>query len=82
MFNKRQDVEFYEIDVYDNDWNPIRFASQDKIIKIEYLDRASFEIFLRYKDSIKATYICTTSKLKTENIKNTAIASRVCSKIK
>ena len=82
IFNRRQDVEYYEIQVYDSKWNPINFAAQDKIIQVKYLDKVSVDIYINGKDSKKAMYICSTSKLKTKDVKYTAVSSRVCSKIK
>lgn len=82
VFNRRQDVEFYEIGVYDSNWKPINFAPQNRTIQVKYLDKVSVDIYMRSKDSKKAMYICTTSKLKKEDVKYTAISSRVCSKIK
>ena len=39
MFNKRAEVEFYEIGVFTSDWNPIPFVSQFKVVNsvTEYL---------------------------------------------
>jgi hypothetical protein len=82
LFNRRQDVEYYELEVYDSKWTPVSFASQSKVIQAKYLDRVAIDIYIRSKDSKKAMYICTTSKLKTQDVKYTAVSSRVCSKIK
>lgn len=82
LFNRRQDVEYYEIEVYDSEWKPLDFATRTKTIQVKYLDKATIDIYIREKDLKKITYICTMSKLKTEDVKYTAVASRVCSKIK
>ena len=37
MFNKREDVSYYEIGVFDKDKNPIPFVSSYKIIKMEII---------------------------------------------
>jgi hypothetical protein len=82
LFNRRDDVNFYEINVFDKDWNKVAFASQDKLIKIGHLERTNFEIFIRGNDYEKVEYICTTSKLPKSDIGKAAVMSRICSKIK
>jgi hypothetical protein len=81
MFNRREDVQFFEIDVYDEDWQPVTFATKDKIIQVRYLQRNNFEVFIRNSDVGRARYICTTSKLLTQNVESTGVSSRICSKI-
>lgn len=81
LFNRRQDVIYYEIEVYDDDWKQVSFASQEKIIKIDYLGRKDFDVYIREKDSKTVRYVCTTSKLlKSED--TSMITSKICSKIK
>ena len=82
MFNKRQDVDFYEISVLDEDWNPIPFATNSAVIKLPYLGKAQFDIYIRKQDLERVTYICSTSKLKKDIKVRTAITTRICSKIK
>ena len=82
LFNRRQDVNYYELSVFDGEWNPIPFASTDKIIEIKYLERKNIDIFIREKDRNKAVYICSKSKLQTNDDKITVVSSRICSKIK
>ena len=80
LFNRRNDVSYYQIDAYDEEWNEIEFASSYKIVEIEYLQRKTFEVFMRYSD--KPKYVCTTSKIQKGNETATVISSRICSKIK
>ena len=35
MFNKRQDVEYYEISVFDKDWQVVPFVTGYRILKVE-----------------------------------------------
>ena len=82
LFNSRKDIEYYGISVYDKDWNRIPFASEDKLIKIDYLGRKSLVVYVRQQDKNKVVYICSKSKI-LEGVKETSmIASRICSKIK
>lgn len=82
MFNKRQDVEYYEIGVFDQEWNAIPFVSSYTIFRIKYLGRVSFDVYIRKSDVSRATYICSISKLRTAENTRQAISSRICSKFK
>jgi hypothetical protein len=83
MFNKREDVEYYEIGVFDSEWKPIPFVTSYNIIKLDYLGHVTFDVYIRDKDKTRATYICSKSKLrKSEKNPRTAITSRICSKFK
>jgi hypothetical protein len=82
IFNKRQDVQHYEIKVFDKDFNPIPFAASQSVIKIDYLSKVNFDVYIRKADISRAVYICSLSKLKKDQAVRTAISSRICSKIK
>lgn len=80
MFNKRSDVEWYEIGVFDKEWQPVYFVSSYKLIKMPYLSHVEFEVYVSTPD--KAEYICSKSKLKANLDKESMIASRICSRFK
>ena len=82
MFNKRKDVDYYEIGVFDKDMNPIAFVSKYDIVKLTYLQHLKFDVYINNNDKSRARYICSKSKLKTDVKVRTAIASRICSKFK
>lgn len=82
LFNRRADVKYYEINVYDNEWNPVPFATIERIVKIEYLEKKTADVYVRNMDLDKVTYICTLSKLEKDVITSGAISSRICSKMK
>lgn len=82
IFNRRQDVNYYELSVFDGEWNPISFAATDKIVEVKYLQRKFVDIYIREKDRNKAVYICSKSKLSPDGDKVTMVSSRICSKIK
>lgn len=81
MFNKRQDVEWYEIGVFDNKWQPVPFVTGYRILKVEYLSHVRFDVYIRRSDAKRARYICSQSKLRKEKNEGTVIASRICSKL-
>ena len=82
MFNRRQDVEWYEVGVFDAQWKPVPFVTGYRILKVEYLSHVRFDVYIRKSDAQKAKYICSQSKLRREKEDGTVIASRICSKFK
>lgn len=82
MFNKRKDVEWYEIGVFDENRYPISFVSSYKVVNIPYLGHVKFDVFVRSEDVKRVVYICSRSKLRSEKVKDTLIASIICSKVK
>ncbi len=82
LFNRREEVEYYQIEVFTFDFKPVPFASTDKIIKIGFNKYKIFDVYIKSSDIDKAVYICTQSKLFKETNQISLITSRVCSKIK
>ena len=82
IFNKRSDVEYYELGVFDKDWRPIPFVSQYTILNIKYLERVEVDVYIREIDKFNAEYICSRSKMKTEDLKSSSISSKICSRFK
>lgn len=82
LFNNREDVRFYELSVFDKDWNPVKFAVEERIINVEYLKRKTVDVYIRESDKDVAVYICSKSKLTPGNSQATIVSSRICSKIK
>lgn len=82
LFNRRPEVSFYSIDVFDENFEPIPFATPYRIIQVDHLQREQFSVYIRSADLDRATYICTSSKIARSNTSRTAVASRICSKIR
>lgn len=83
LLNMRKDVEYYEINVYDDRWNPIPFMSSPSgIISIPYLKRKNIEIFVSLSNIDKVTYICSESKIISSKNTITVVASKICSRKK
>ena len=80
MWNARVDVEYYKIEVTDEDWNDVPFITTEKVFRLNYLGRKDISIFLPSDTS--ARYICTRSMLEKGNAGKSIISSKVCSKIK
>ena len=81
IFNKRSDIDYYELTVHDKDWRPIPFASNEKLLHVPYLSKKSVDIFIRKIDSDRIEYICTTSKQLALNAPTSGVDSRICSKV-
>lgn len=82
MWNRRSDASYYEVNVYDDEWKSVPFATPEKIMKLSYLEHKSFELYIRDADCDRVTYICTTSKQLKQDVQSTGIKSRICSKVK
>lgn len=82
MFNKREDVEWYEIGVFNKNWEPIQFVSQYRLFNMPHLSRIKFDVYISLLDVAAAEYICSKSKLREVREQKTMVASRVCSRFK
>jgi hypothetical protein len=82
LFNKREEVKYYEIEVFDKYFNPVPFATSSNVIKLNYLEKITFDIYIKKQDRNRVTYICSSSKLEKNNTTRTAVSSKICSKIK
>jgi len=81
VFNKRNDVKYYEVGVFTKDWEPVPFVTSFKIFKLEYLERVRFSVYIRDVDKDRALYICSKSRTREEPGASTQISSTICSKI-
>ena len=82
IWNRRTDVEYYEISVYDKYWKELPFAAGDKIMKLSYLEKKQFDVYIKSEHEKRAEFICTTSKLMRDDVLSTGVKSRICSRIK
>ena len=82
VFNKRSDVQWYQIGVFDEDWQPIPFVTRYKILRVKYLSRVKFNVYVNDNDSKRAEYICSTSKLRGNDDFKPIVESKICSRFK
>ena len=82
VFNKRADVQWYQIGVFDKEWNPIPFVSRYKIINVKYLTRVEFDVYINDTNEKLAEYICSTSKLRRNDNFVPVVESKICSRFK
>jgi hypothetical protein len=82
IFNKRNDVEYYEIGIFDRDWQPLYFVADYKVIRLKYLASASIDVYISKENKDRAEYICSRSKIRKSEESRTAVSSRICSRFK
>ena len=80
MFNARKDVDYFEVGVFDADWKPVPFAATAKIMRVPYGSTKTFEVFVRDEDKKRATFICSLSKLRSDNSARAVVSSKICSR--
>lgn len=82
LFNSRKDVRFYEIGVFDSEWNKVPFATESKVVQVKHLERKKVVVYVRDRDTERAEYVCSKSKMIIAGSNVASIASRICSKFK
>ena len=82
LFNNRKEISYYSIGVFDKDWEPVKFATENRIVKMKHLERKTITVYIREEDKDKALYICSKSKTLVDYAQTSIVTSRICSKIK
>jgi len=81
LFNSREEIEWYQIELFDLNWTNIPFATSYRIINIGYKEKKSFDVYIRKSDMDEAVYLCTTSKVRKTNKSRTLVSSKICSRL-
>ncbi len=81
LFNSREEINYYEIGLYDLNWDSIPFSAVYRIIKVGYKERKNFSVYIRKSDLDEAVYVCTTSKIRRQITTRTLISSKICSRL-
>ena len=82
IFNKRNDVTYFEIGVFDQDWNMQTFVTSWNILEVKQYERKAAVIYMTEAKSLEAEYICSISKIRSSNQTQTALASQICTRLK
>lgn len=82
LFNSREDVEYFQLFVFNNEWEPVPFATTDRVIKVGTNKTKLFEIYIRNTDVDKAMYVCSVSKIYKGTKQIALVSSKICSKLK
>ena len=81
LFNSREEINYYEIGLYDLNWDSIPFSAVYRIIKVGYKERKNFSVYIRKSNLDEAVYVCTTSKIRRQITTRTLISSKICSRL-
>lgn len=82
LFNSREGIDYYDVSVFDQEWNAVPFAVLMNPMSVKYLETKYIDIYIRDKDKSRAVYICSKSKLYAIDTTKPMLFSRICSKIK
>jgi hypothetical protein len=82
LFNIREGIDYYDVSVFDQEWNAVPFAVLMNPMSVKYLETKYIDIYIRDKDKSRAVYICSKSKLYAIDTTKPMLFSRICSKIK
>jgi hypothetical protein len=82
ILNTRPNIKHYQISVFDEEWKPISFAVSDRIMRVQHLQRKTVDIHIRDEDRDVVKYVCSKSKIITNDERVTFVTSRICSKVK
>ena len=83
LWNARKDVQYYEIGVFTEDFEePVPFVTLYSILKVDYLSHVQFDVYMTEKSIKKAVYICSLSKLRSNDDSKPLLATQICSKFK
>ena len=81
LFNSREEIKYYQIDLFDLNWMPIPFSTTYRIMKVDYQEHRAFDVYIRKRDLPEAVYLCTTSKVRKTNVSRTLVSSKICSRL-
>jgi len=81
LFNAREEIKYYQIELFDLNWMSIPFSTTYRIMQVKYKEHKTFDVYIRKIDLDEAVYLCTTSKVKKTYESSTVISSRICSRL-
>ena len=82
LWNSRRDVSYYTFEVFDQDFKAVPFATAQRTIQLGYLKKQEVVIYFKEADYLRSVYICSRSMILQQEITQTVISSRICSKIR
>ena len=85
LYNSRGDVDYYQIQVFDEDFEPVKFAitgGQSNVVNVPHRKTVSVSVFVPSAESSRVVYICSRSMILKENKSASLLFSRICSKVK
>ena len=82
LWNSRENVRYYEIGLFSDDWKPLPFVTAYRILPVGYLKEVKFDVYITENNIKRARSVCSLSKLRSSNESQTLLATRICSKFK
>jgi hypothetical protein len=83
IFNKREDVRYYEIQVFDDEWNLIESRTgQNNLVQLNYLEKKTIDIYISDTQVSNVELVCSVSKILSRDVDTSALRSRICSRIR
>ena len=83
IFNKREDVRYYEIQVFDDEWNLIESRTgRNNLVQLEYLEKKVIDIYISESQEENVELVCSVSKILSADVDSSALRSRICSRIR
>ena len=82
LWNSRRDVSYYTFEVFDQDFKAVPFATAQRTIQLDYLKKQEVVIYFKEADYLRSVYICSRSMILQQEMTQTVISSRICSKIR
>lgn len=84
LYNTRDDVDYYQIQVLDVEFNPIAFAidsGQSNTVNVQFRKRKKVSVYVPSNQSGRVVYVCSKSLILKENETASVLSSRICSKV-
>jgi len=85
LYNTREDVDYYQIQVFDGYFNPIKFAingGQSDVINVSFRKTKVVSVYVPSSESSRVVYVCSRSMILKEEETASLLSSRICSKVK
>ena len=85
LYNSRGDVDYYQVQVFDGYFNPIKFAisgGQTDVINVPHRKTRSISVYIPSAHASRVVYICSRSMILKEEETASLLSSRICSKVK
>ena len=85
LYNNRGDVDYYQIQVFDGEFNPIRFAingGQSDVVNVPYKKTRTVAVYVPSEQKSKVVYVCSKSMILKREESASLLSSRICSKVK
>ena len=84
FYNSRDDVEYYQVQVTDGQFNPIKFAisgGENDVFHVRHRQYKTIDVYVPSYEATRVVYICTRSMILKKFETTAIISSRVCSKV-